>query len=665
VHRWIATAALAAACTPAGAAPSSTPAPEEPEAAARDAATAVLRRHCRTCHDGPDGSGGFDILDFAGLRSRSLVLPGDADGSPVAQRMIVGEMPPEQVEVRPTAAEIAAIRAWIDQLAPTVTLRRDAEIDRALAADLAALPYAARPYARWLTLTHLANAGVPEAQLARYRTALAVTLASLSWAPIARPPIAVDAERTIFRIDLRDLAWTAATWDAIRAAYPYGAARAAGVPDAIRADWFVATASRPPLYHTILGIPASEAELARRLGVDLAADIHHGRVARAGFTSSGVSTSNRVIERHTTRHGALWRSYDFRSSRGREDIFAHPFDFVPAGGEIIFNLPNGLQGYMLADAAGRRIDKAPTAIVSDPRRPDRAVENGISCIGCHAAGIIPRQDQLRAAAEKLSPYERARLEELHPPAEELARLYAVDRARFAGALAALGAAPVDPAAEPVTLLTARYEAELDVRLAAAELGLRPEELEPRLARSFTVRRALAGLTVRGGRIKREAWEQEFARALLELGVGVPAHAAHGAYAHHATAQTAHGAPYAGHDPAAHGAPYAGHDPVAHGAPIWIDRRRRTWVRLPGAALAQAAAVAACRGRALELPRPDELATAVADGLAAGLGTDAPLWTFGTRLDATNQRYAAVIDPFTGTARRADAADRHAVVCVQL
>jgi hypothetical protein len=89
------------------------------------------------------------------------------------------------------------------------------------------------------------------------------------------------------------------------------------------------------------------------------------------------------------------------------------------------------------------------------------------------------------------------------------------------------------------------------------------------------------------------------------------------------------------------------------------------VRLPGAALDQAAAVAACRGRSLELPRPGELAAAVADGLAAGLRVDASLWTAGTRLDASNQRYAAVVDPFTGAARRADAADRHAVVCVQL
>jgi hypothetical protein len=637
-------------------------------AAAERAAAAVLERHCRPCHTGPESSGGFDVLDLSGLRAQGLIAPGDAAGSPLAQRMVAGEMPPEPVAVRPSPAELAAVRAWIDGMTEATPLRRDAETDRALAADLAALLPGDRPYARWLTLVPVANAGAPEAQLARYRAALGVMLASLSWSPVARPPTAIDPQRTLYRIDLRDLGWTAATWDALRAAHPYGAARPAGVPEALRVDWLVATASRPPLYHQILGLPDRDADLARRLGVDVAGDLAAGTAARAGFTSSGVSTSNRVIERHATRHGALWRSFDFRSSRGREDVFAHPLDFVPAGGEIIFNLPNGLQGYMLVDGAGRRIDKAPTAIVSDPRRPDRAVENGVSCIGCHHAGIIPRADQLRAAAEALPYHERARLEALHPPAEDLARLYAADRARFAAAwAAATGGAPVatDPASEPVTLLVARYEAELDLRRAAAELGLGPDELERRLARSPDLRRALTGLTVRGGRIKREVWEQRFPRALVELGVGVPAGAAaayDAAYAGYAGAPAAYAGAPAGSIRSVGSAGSAGS--VGSVGSVWIDGRRRSWIRLPGA-LDQAAALAACRARGLELPRPAELAAAVSAGLAAGLGAVAPLWTAGARLDAANQRYAAVVDPFSGAARRADPADRHAAVCAQL
>jgi hypothetical protein len=511
-----------------------------------------------------------------------------------------------------------------------------------------------------LTLTHLANAGVPEAALERDRIAVAELLASLSWSATPPAAVAVDAERTIFRIDLRELGWSAATWDAIRASYPYGVARGAAcadrfrsasllgskspdrtgrpcggaqVPDAIRADWFVATASRAPLYHTILGLPDTEAELGHRLGIDLAADVASDRVARAGFNSSGVSVNNRVIERHATRYGALWRSYDFKSSVELENVFAHPLDFVPAGGELIWNLPDGFQAYMLVDASGRRIDKAVTTIVSDPRRPDRAVATAVSCIGCHASGIIDRADQIRDATRELAGADRDRIARLHPRARELTALYAKDRARFTAAVAAITPAPrsgAELADEPITALVAHYEAEVGLQLAAAELGLRPIELVARLERAPAVRQGLGALAT-GGTVKRDSWEAAFPRVVVELGVGVPVTPGSGAYA----------------------------TPPA----VWIDRDRHTWVLLEATA-DQPAAVARCSARSLALPREDELVAAVAQGLTAGLAITTPVWTAGVSLDVSNQRYAMAVEPSAGTPRRADVAERHVVVCVQ-
>ena len=269
-------------------------------------AQAILERHCVRCHSGPKARGDFDyIADTSRLVATGLIVPGDAGRSYVIERIVDGEMPPATVKVRPTAAEVATLQAWVNAMSTARTFRREDDVARALAADAARLAPGDLPYARWFTLGHLANAGVPEAHLERYRGALAETLASLTWAPAPRPPVTVDGERTIMRIDLRELGWTSATWDAIRAAYPYGVARGADVPDAIRADWFVATATRGALYHAILELPDSEAGLARRVGIDMAADIAAGRVARAGFTSSGVSVNNRVIERHATPYGAL------------------------------------------------------------------------------------------------------------------------------------------------------------------------------------------------------------------------------------------------------------------------------------------------------------------------------------------------------------------------
>jgi hypothetical protein len=349
-----------------------------------------------------------------------------------------------------------------------------------------------------------------------------------------------------------------------------------------------------------------------------------------------VSVNNRVIERHPTRFGALWRSYDFASSVGRENVFAHPLDFVPAGGEIIFNLPNGFQAYFLADKDGKRIDRAPTAIVSDPRRPDRAVENAVSCMGCHAAGIVPKSDQLRDGAIGLERSDRDRVQLLHPSAEVMTGLYNQDRARFAKALAAIGAKPSEPADEPITALVTRYENELDLEAAAAELGLRPDELGRRLARLYALRQTLGSLVRDGGTVKRDAWAAIFPRVVEGTGAGIAF-----------TPRTSHDA-----------AP-----------PVWVDDHRRTWIVVDQSS-DQATAVGICRGRGYELPREAELVSAVANGLGAGLGQvlftsrRATMWAAGTKLDAANLRYAAVVDPRTGVARRADITDRHAVVCVQ-
>ena len=118
-------------------------------------------------------------------------------------------------------------------------------------------------------------------------------------------------------------------------------------------------------------------------------------------TIRGFPKIIRVVERHTSPHGAYWKSYDFAGSVGAQNIFTHPLTFRHDGGEIVFNLPNGLQGYYISDASGSRIDEAPTEIVSNPDERDGIVRNGISCIGCHTEGMKKFEDDVRAVIEKL------------------------------------------------------------------------------------------------------------------------------------------------------------------------------------------------------------------------------------------------------------------------
>ncbi len=67
--------------------------------------------------------------------------------------------------------------------------------------------------------------------------------------------------------------------------------------------------------------------------------------------------------------------------------------------------------------------------------------------------------------------DRIRVRALHPASDVMAGFYRHDRARFAKALATIGAVPTEPADEPINALVTRYENELDLKLAAAELGL--------------------------------------------------------------------------------------------------------------------------------------------------------------------------------------------------
>ena len=85
----------------------------------------------------------------------------------------------------------------------------------------------------------------------------------------------------------------------------------------VHIDWFLATASLPPLYHDILALPETDRELEASLEVFVAENLQNApgkRVWRAGFNNSRVSRHNRVLERHISRYGAYWKSYDFAGS---------------------------------------------------------------------------------------------------------------------------------------------------------------------------------------------------------------------------------------------------------------------------------------------------------------------------------------------------------------
>ena len=189
------------------------------------------------------------------------------------------------------------------------------------------------------------------------------------------------------------------------------------------AEWFVRNASSPPLYYQLGNAPGNAAKLAARLGISFDGDISAGRVKRAGFSKSLVSTNHRVIEYHKTRNGFLWRSFEFGSKTGNRNIFAFPLGpgaaansnvlasilggnagsggsapmpfpglaFVSDGSEYLFTLPNGMIGFFITGATGVRINEV-------PGNAQGKVIAGVSCMRCHSQGTKPATDQVRSNA---------------------------------------------------------------------------------------------------------------------------------------------------------------------------------------------------------------------------------------------------------------------------
>jgi len=177
--------------------------------------------------------------------------------------------------------------------------------------------------------------------------------------------------------------------------------------------------------------------------------------------------------------------------------------FVPDAGEVIFRLPNGLQAFMLVDNKGSRIDRAPTDIVTDPKHPEKVVETGISCLTCHAGGIIDKQDQVRPLLESTTKgRSRDAILVAYQPREKFAEAVAADQASYKKAVEKLGGRVTGP--EPINDMVRRFDGELDLPRAAAELWATPESFRKALEKSGA--RALRPLLLPGGTVKRDAFD---------------------------------------------------------------------------------------------------------------------------------------------------------------
>jgi hypothetical protein len=518
----------------------------------------TLTEFCSGCHANGEAKGGFgDVLDVTKLIDEAKIVPGDAGGSKLYKLVKSGTMP--KTKEKPDSDQIDQLRDWIEcgaanwdpaakgggkTAAPFVSIDDRLE---AIRSDLRDIDnQAERRRMRYIDFSNLSNAGVAEDELDAQRALLVLLTNSLSFGNRVVGPVAIDKSKLLYRIDLRDYAWSEETWDQIVAEYPYAVRYDEDSPifsydeDAaedireetetdipyIQADWFIDHASQPPLYYDVLQIPENVNALLRDQGVNVGEDIRNEDVARAGFNGSGIALNNRVIERHELPGfaGALWLSYDFRTNIDEQNVFANPADFRQDGGEGFFNLPNGLQAYFVINADFRRLDKAPPDIVSDPNTRDRAVAAGLSCMGgCHlSSGINAKDDEVRdyVLTTAADADERDRALELYPERDVMRDLMDADVARYGEALAATG---VDPNDDKALIRTVRrHEDVMSLDGVAAVLGIKTSVLNAALdASPQAFPPEIVALRVKDASIYRETFDSVAGDVAIGLGLGEP------------------------------------------------------------------------------------------------------------------------------------------------
>jgi Domain of unknown function (DUF4384) len=534
--------------------------PEPPATALAAKAYVVLDTHCARCHQtgrlkiARAAKPTANILALDELSADpALVRPGVPDASPLYTIMLRRHSPLLGPEIWPpigedlTASDVQTVRDWIQDLPafkpgtcpgrPPIT---PAASTAALEAAVAAIPDEKAKTARFISLANLYNACATYPELNGYREAVTRVINSLSWKPEPVRLETIDPERTILKFDLTDAGWVEAHWEKLVQAYPHIGSAATRPGDdvnrktgstvpVVRGDWFAAAAMTPPLYHSLLGLPARFANLQRILNTDRDANIKSSAARRAAIAESTITRAGRIAERHPTKEGSLWISYDFAGSEGRQNITSHPLgpNTLPSGrvafkhdvARALFTLPNGFLGFSLNDPSGDRLDRSPPQIDRDVVGWSAGSENGLACAGCHTSGPLSVRDEVRAAAEAdkaMTKDLRDTVQALYPPEAEFSGLIAEDHQRHRKALQNAGLNPdlTLHGLEPMTALARQYQKATGINSMSAETGLAPDDLLRRLSDApDTMKQALRRL--KQGAVSREELNRLSAYATRE------------------------------------------------------------------------------------------------------------------------------------------------------
>jgi serine/threonine-protein kinase len=517
--------------------------PGDPGDISRAYVESLLRTNCGGCHgnEAEENSacraGMCYIEDIDELVAQGKIVPGDPNASPLYQRISRGEMPPPGETVRPDEKDIADIAQFILRLnAPPPQVCNDQFMDfddlyEAAERDILSgdLDADDREFIRYFSISNRYNAGVCDAQLEEDRWAMSKFINSISQNPqVTEPEEVAGTNGTLYRIDLRDYDLDASQgpfdpnglvggpfvdgWEAIIGNNDYAIEFEGDQADNIKlqanttvpivfSDAVIDEASVGNLYYELLRLQDNRDANLLDLEVDLVGNFDDETAVFAGTTKSEISDQERSVRRDPQDIGRglyYYESFDLDPNVAGASIFSNPLDFdqVANGSEALFSLPNGLQGYIIYDAAGNRLEESD--ILFDNSQNDNVLRSMISCSTCHNTGTIPFQDEVRDFADQ-NPLDIAEaldlinlnvddLEALYPGNDELREVLADDANTYRAALADAG--NPTSGSDSISDTFIRFDSDVDIATFAGDLHYPAEALENDIPR---LNPALSGL----------------------------------------------------------------------------------------------------------------------------------------------------------------------------
>lgn len=331
----------------------------------------------------------------------------------------------------------------------------------------------------------------------------------------------VDQKKTVYRFDLRTFEIERFNWLQIEAADKINLVSKTNKGRTIQAlvltrkPWLHArnfieiVTNESRIYYDILNTPDDFLALTKKLDVDYDLDLLELRASLIGTNQSPLTTQkNRLLSRHDSLDGYFWSTYDI--APGGDNLFNNPLleatrskrVFQFAASEVIYTLPNGLMGFALFNAKGKRQNEAPVDVVRDyqsPVFPAPVIVNPVSCFRCHGGGILETKDEVRehvvSNGAEFNVDDIERVKSLYKREESNRVLFKVDNKRYAEALSKLDIIKDQP--DPINVIRDDFRLNWDAAKVAAFLFLSEAKFLERLNQSDELREQVGQLLTGG------------------------------------------------------------------------------------------------------------------------------------------------------------------------